>query len=158
MKGSSKPRKNITLSQNALLPKEEMLEVAREKKRLTIGVPLERENLENRVALAPHAVELLVGNGHTVYIQSTAGDSANFSDIEYSEAGGSITEDVKDIYNSDIVIKVAPPTQEEISLMKGSQILISSLLIGTQEPEYIKALIEKKITSIAFEYHRDREK
>ncbi|HPW65466.1 MAG TPA: alanine dehydrogenase [Salinivirgaceae bacterium] len=157
MKDSSKSRKNITFSQNALLPKEEMLEVIREKKQLTIGVPLECENLENRVALAPHAVELLVSNGHTVYIQSTAGDSANFTDIEYSEAGGSITEDVKDIYNSDIVIKVAPPTQEEISLMRGSQILISSLLIGTQEPEYIKALIEKKITAIAFEYLRDKE-
>lgn len=153
----AKPEKNISFAKSVLMPKEEMLELKLEKQRLTIGVPLEYNRYENRVALAPHAVELLVNHGHTVYIQKNAGETANFTDLEYSESGGIIKNAEQDIYKCDIIIKVAPPSLYEISLMKGNQILISSLLIGTQEPDYIKALAEKKITAVAYEYLRDKE-
>ena len=157
MNDPTKSRQAVSFAKSVLLPQEEMLEVSRSKKQLTIAVPRECGKHENRVSLAPHAVELLVNNGHSVLVQTDAGASANFLDLEYSNAGGTIVENAKELYNADIVIKVAPPTAEEISWMKGNQILISSLLIGTQEPSYITALQEKKITAIAYEYLRDRE-
>jgi alanine dehydrogenase len=157
MNDTSKQRQAVSFAKSVLLPQEEMLEVSRAKRQLTIAVPRECDKHENRVALAPHAVELLVNHGHTVLVQNDAGMSANFLDLEYAEAGGTLVEESKELFMADIIIKVAPPTLEEISWMKGNQILISSLLIGTQEPCYITALQEKKITAIAYEYLRDPE-
>ena len=157
MNDTSKTRQAVTFAKSVLLPQEEMLEVSRTQKKLRIAVLKEIDCHENRVSLAPHAVELLVNNGHTVMIQNLAGASANFLDIEYSEAGGTFVENSSELYQADIIIKVAPPTLEEISWMRGNQILISSLLIGSQDPTYITALQEKKITAIAYEYLKDKE-
>ena len=155
MNDSSNARQALNFAKSVLLPKEEMLEVSPSHRSLTIAVLKEIDPDENRVAMAPHAVELLVNNGHKVFVERNAGSTANFLDVDYSEAGGVFVEDAKELYQADIIIKVAPPTLQEISWMKGSQVLISSLLVGSQEPAYMVALQEKKITAIAFEYLRD---
>src|SRR5574343_439250 len=101
------------IQQGSLLPKEEMLEIARKKGSLYIGIPKETSFQERRVALVPEAVSLLVANGHRVKIESKSGEGSNFTDTEYSEAGAEICYDTKEIFQCDIIFKVAPPCEEE---------------------------------------------
>lgn len=143
------------LRKEGLLPQEEMLEIGHKKKKLRIAVAKESTEDESRVALAPHAVELLVENGHDVVVEKGAGEGANFSDIMYSEVGGLILEEKAEIYKCDIIIKVLPLTDDEISLLRGNQVLISSFQIATQSADYIKKLTQKRITALGFEYLMD---
>jgi alanine dehydrogenase len=147
--------KNISLSGTKLMPMEEKLAVQNRQKKLTIGIPREEERNENRVALTPLTVELLVNNGHEVIIQSNAGKAANFLDNNYSESGGYITENKEEVFKADILLKVAPPTDAEIGLMKRNQIVISTLNSATQNQEYIQKLLHKRLTCIAFEFLKD---
>ena len=145
------------IQQGSLLPKEEMLEIARKKGSLFIGIPKESSFQERRVALVPEAVSLLVANGHRVKIESKSGEGANFSDNEYSEAGAEICHDSKEIYQCDIIFKVAPPSEEEVDLMSGNQTLISALQISIQPKVILQKLMQKKITAVAWDYIRDEE-
>jgi alanine dehydrogenase len=145
------------MQQGGLLPKEEMLEVKRKKGSLFIGVPKESAFQERRVGLVPEAVSLLVSNGHRVRVEAGCGLGANFSDNEYSEAGAEICVDRKEIYQCDIIVKVAPPTEEDADLLTGNQTLISALQIATQPQEILKKLIQKKVTAVAWDYIRDEE-
>jgi len=145
------------MEQGSLLPKEEMLEVARKKGKLHIGIPKETSFQEKRVALVPEAVSLLVSNGHSVKIESKAGEPSHFSDNEYSEAGAEICHNREEIFHCDIIFKVAPPTEEEVDLMKGNQTLISALQISVQPKVILQKLMNKKITAIAWDYIRDEE-
>ena len=144
-----------SIEKNKLIPQEEVLELKSGKLDLFIGLPKEKTFQENRIAIVPEAVQLLVSNGHTVLIESGYGDNANFSDHEFSEAGAKVIYDTKEIYQADIIMKVEPPTLEEVDMMKGRQILISALQITTQNQEYINKLLSKKITALAFEYIQD---
>ena len=107
----------------ALSPQEEKLEIGNKKQKLFIGIPKETEFQEQRVALVPEAVNFLVSNGHRVVIETNAGATANFSDNDYSEAGAKIAYSAEEVYESDIILKVTPPSIKEISLMKHKQIL-----------------------------------
>lgn len=145
------------LSEGSLLPKEEMLEIARKKGNLNIGIPKETSFQEKRVALVPEAVSLLVANGHRVLIETKSGELSNFSDTEYSEAGAEICYDIKEIFRCDIIFKVAPPSEAEVELMSGSQTLISALQISVQPKEILQKLMQKKITAVAWDYIQDEE-
>ena len=144
-----------SLGKEGYLPQEEMLEVGRKQSSLFIGLPKEKAFQENRIAIVPDAVHLLVSSGHEIWVESGAGDNANFTDNEFSEAGAKIVYDTKEVYQADIIMKVEPPTLEEIEMMKGRQTLISALQITTQSKEYIEQLLLKKITALAFEYIHD---
>lgn len=141
---------------SGMLPKEEMLEVARKKSFLTIGIPRDHSLLENRIPLVPNAVGLLVKSGHRVLIETEAGKRAHFSDHDYAEYGAEIVESPAEVFNSDLILKVAPLTDDETDLLKTRQTLISSLHLSISNEEYIRKLIAKKCTAIAFEYLRDR--
>jgi alanine dehydrogenase len=141
--------------QAMIQPKEALEEIKSKKNNLFIGIPKETSFQENRIALTPLSVALLVNNGHQVVIESGAGLAANFSDINYSEQGARIVHDIKEVYQADIIIKIAPPTLSEIEMMKHSQILFSALQIATLKKEDLQALMAKKITALAFEYLRD---
>lgn len=145
------------IQQGSLTPKEEMLEVRKKKGSLFIGIPKETSFQERRVALVPEAVSLLVNHGHLVRIETKAGEGANFSDNEYSEAGAEISYSTKEIYECDIILKVAPPSEEEVDLMVGNQTFISALQISTQPKEILQKLMSKKITAIAWDYIKDDE-
>jgi alanine dehydrogenase len=133
-------------------PQEEMLEIGKKRKKIVLGIPKENHQVEKRVALTPEAVEVLVNNGHEVLLESNAGEGANYSNSKYSEHGASIVESRKLVLEADVVIKVAPMETDEMDLLKGNQILISSLQVNQQSHDYIKKLMNKKITAIAFEY------
>lgn len=145
------------MEQGSLLPQEEMLEVRRKKGKLQIGIPKETSFQEKRVALVPEAVSLLVANGHRVKIESKSGEGANFSDREYSEAGAEICQNPTEIFECDLIFKVAPPSEEEVDMMKGNQTLISALQISVQPKVILQKLMQKKITAVAWDYIRDEE-
>jgi alanine dehydrogenase len=138
------------------MPKEEMLEVQRQKSSMIIGVPREVSPQERRVGLVPEAVNLLVQNGHTVLIETNAGAGARFHDHEYSESGGRIVYSNKEAYQSDIVIKVAPPEDEEIELMKEKGAVFSALHMNNREVSYFRGLMRKKATAFAYENIQDQ--
>ena len=127
----------MSLTKGVLLPQEEMLEVGRKKGKLLIGIPKEISFQENRVPLVPDAVSLLVNNGHHVIIESNAGKASNFQDIDYSEAGAEIVYSPEEVYKADMIIKVAPPTIDELEFMKHKQTLFSALQFSTQPDELI---------------------
>ena len=141
----------------ALSPQEEMLEIGRKKQSLYIGIPKETEFQEQRVALVPESVGFLVSNGHRVLIETGAGEKANFSDNDYSESGAEISYDTKELYKADIILKVTPPSVQEIEMMKYKQILFSALQLTVQPKDALKKLIEKKITAIAWDYIEDED-
>lgn len=138
-----------------LLPQEETLEIFKSKGDLFIGIPKETAFQEKRVCLTPDAVYALVSNGHRVLLESGAGDGANYSDKDYSEAGAEITKDTNKVFACPMVLKVEPPTLEQIELLKPQTILISALQIKTQSKKYFEALAAKGITAMAFEFIRD---
>ncbi|MBI2269724.1 MAG: alanine dehydrogenase [Bacteroidetes bacterium] len=147
-----------SLSQTALMPQEETLEISKKKGRLNIGIPREISFQENRVALVPDAVSLLVNNGHQVVVETNAGKMSNFQDHDYSEAGAQIVYTPEEIYkNSEIIVKVAPPSPEEIEFMRPRQTLFSALQLTVQPESYIKHLMGKKVTAIAYDLLKDEE-
>lgn len=143
------------VKQVSLQPQEALLEERKHKHHIGIGVPKEITYQENRIPLTPSAVHLLVNNGHTVLIEAGAGNTANFSDQEYSDAGAQIASSAKEVYSSEIILKVDPPTEVEIEWMRPDQILISALQPATLKQSYIRNLMEKRITAFAYEFIRD---
>lgn len=142
--------------EQALYPQEALMKVNTGAKKLLIGIPKESLAFENRVCLTPEAVGLLVNNGHEVVVESKAGDNAKFTDHEYSEAGASISYSANEVFSADIILKVEPPSLEEIGYMKNGKTLISALQVAKLTPEYFHAINRIKTTALAFEYIEDK--
>lgn len=140
---------------HGFMPQEEMLEVARKKSSLQIGIPKETSIQEKRIPLVPDAVGLLVNNGHDVIIETGAGEGCSFSDKDYSEAGAQIVYGTEEVYKANMILKVEPPTLEEIDMMQHGQLLISALQLPIQPKDFLKKLVAKKITAVAFDYIKD---
>jgi len=145
------------LASGHYIVQEEKLEVSKEKRNFTIGIPCESAHLENRIALVPDAVGLLVQNGHRVIIETEAGKSAHFPDEEFSSLGGEIVFKPHEVFKADVILKVAPPTIEEIDMMGNRQTILSSLNMPSLSEDYFKRLIAKKVTALAFEYIKDKD-
>lgn len=141
----------------SLQPQEKLQAIKIDNNSLDIGIPKETIFQEHRVPLSPMAVQLLVQQGHHVKIESGSGDKANFADIEYSSNGADIVYDVEEIYKSDVILKVAPPTEEEVELMQPNQILISAIQLVRTKDIVIKKMLEKSIVAIGYEFLRDDE-
>ncbi len=147
----------LSFSSETLMPQEERLEVGRKKQDLYIGIPKETEYMEKRIALAPDAVDVLVRNGHRVRVESGAGEDASFSDKDYSDAGAEICYEPGKIFETQTILKVHPPTPKEIGLLKSKQTLISALQLKIQNDQYFKALMDKQVSAIAFDYMMDND-
>jgi len=135
----------------------EMLEVHPKHQRLFIGIPKETTLQENRVALVPHSVTTLTAHGHRVVVESGAGEKAKFSDHDYSEAGAEIAHNREAVFKADVLLKVAPPTLEEIDLMHPNQVVFSPIHLPLLNPDYIVKLQKKRVIALAMEYIRDDE-
>lgn len=138
-----------------LLPQEEMLDFDVKKSKLTIGIPRENAFQECRIPLAPLSAGMLVANGHRILIEKGAGTSAHFKDEEFSEVGAEIVYSAEEIYKCDIILKVAPPSLEELKMFKSRQTILSSLNLTGQTREYFEILMTKKMTALAFEFYKD---
>lgn len=142
-------------SKEELLPQAEMLEIKKQKGELLIGLPKETHFEEKRVCLTPDAVAALSAQGHRIVIETGAGDGSNYSDQEYSDAGAKISYDVKEAFACTIILKVAPPSLEEIELINPQSVLISALQLKTQKKIFFETLAKKRITAVAFDYIKD---
>ena len=138
-----------------ILPKEEMLEVRQDFQNLIIGIPKEISFQENRVSITPDAVSLLVHNGHKVIVERDAGAKSNFSDEEYIQSGADICLSNKEVYDADIIVKIEPPTEDELSLLQKGKKLISAIQLKTRNKKYFEGLLKKEVTAIAIEHIQD---
>jgi alanine dehydrogenase len=119
---------------------------------MRIGIPKEISIEEKRVGLTPAAVDALVKNGHTVFVESKAGESCHFTDEEYEKAGAKIVYSSEEAFKrADMVVKVAPLTEEEVDYMYEGQILFSFLYLMMSKKNIIQGLLDKKITAIGYE-------
>ncbi|MBZ5794516.1 Re/Si-specific NAD(P)(+) transhydrogenase subunit alpha [Burkholderia contaminans] len=118
---------------------------------LLIGVPLETANEERRVATVPDVVEKLIKLGFSVAVQSGAGTGANFSDDDYRTAGAEVVASAADLWGrSDIVLKVRPPSSEEVALMRDGGTLVG-FVWPAQNPELMQQLAAKRATVLAID-------
>lgn len=152
-----KPKINIpkSLTENVLTPQEEMLETHLKRRKVSIGIPKEVAFPENRIALTPASVKTLVKAGHHIIVEKEAGERSNFSDYDYSEAGAEIAYSSDQVFKANVILKVAPPTLEEIDLGHPGQIHISPIHLPTMQEEYLYRLKNKRITALAMEYMKD---
>ena len=133
----------------------EMLQVQQKPNKLFIGIPKETTMQENRVALVPSSVSTLIAHGYRVVVESGAGERSSFSDHDYSEVGADIAYSTEQVFRSNILIKVAPPTLKEIEYLHPNQILISPLHLPIISAEYVNRLQKKRVIAMAMEYIKD---
>jgi alanine dehydrogenase len=144
------------LAEEASLQTQEMaLAYKHQSSELEIGIPKEITYQEKRIPLTPLSVQQLVNNGNRVVIESKAGEPANFSDLEYSNAGAEIVHHAEDCFKQDIILKIDPPTETEIEYLKPGQTVMSALQLQNLKPEFIKSMMRKKINLIGYEFLRD---
>lgn len=144
------------LAKSSLSPQEQLLKVKKSRQSFCIGLPREISLQENRISLTPDAVAILVNSGHDIWVERKAGEGSKFSDKQYSEAGAKIKYTPEEVYKADIILKIEPPTIEEIEYFKPGQVLISALQPGHLEKDYVQALLKKRITALAWEYIEDK--
>ena len=134
---------------------EETLDIKPKGAQLHIGIPKEIAFQENRIALTPDAVSVLVSNGHHVTIEHNAGEEAHFADRDYSEAGARIAYEREDVYKAPILVKSAPVIDEEVQFLQFNQMIISPIHLSVLKAELLQKMMEKRITAISFENLKD---
>lgn len=136
----------------------ETLKVESRNQEFLIGIPREITLQEKRVSLVPSSVLTLTNRGHEVIIETGAGLASNFRDNDFSESGAQIAYSAAEVYRkANIIIKVAPPTLEEIDLMNPGSILISPLQLPIINAEYLFRLKSKRVIALAMEYIQDEQ-
>jgi len=149
------PRKPYISSGISFEPLEETLDVKPLGSSLSIAIPKENAFQENRIALSPDAVGVLVNNGHTVSVENKAGEGAHFSDKDYAEAGAIIVFNKKEIFRSELVVKSAPVSNEELPLLTVGQTIISPIHLPVMKSHILEKMMEKKVTALSFENLKD---
>lgn len=118
-------------------------------------MPSDYSKVEFRVPLTPQAVELMVSYGHDVFIETGAGKGASYSDEEYRNAGAIVVDNKQEVFDCDLILRVSPFDSQEIDMLRGHQTLISNMQINAHCAESIQKLLQKKVTTIAYEYFED---
>ncbi len=149
---TSKPFVSPSFSYETL---EETLDIKPKGKELFIGIPKETSFSENRIALTPEAVGVMVANGHRVVIETKAGEGASYSDKDYSDAGAKIAHSKKEVFECDILVKSAPVSESECELLKYKQYIISPIHLAVMKREILQKMMDKKITALSFENLKD---
>jgi len=142
--------------ESKLYPQESLLKIKKQQNTLYIGIPKENSFQENRLAITPDGVNLLVNNGHEIRIETGAGKESRFTDKEFSDAGAKVVYSTEEVFKADIILKVEPPTIDEIQYMNPGKVLISALQLGNQTPEYLRAVNNKKLKALAYEFIEDK--
>src|SRR5471030_1084401 len=151
---SKKPHISSSFS---YMPLEETLMILPKKKQLFIGIPKETSFQENRIALTPDGVNVLVNLGHDIVVEHGAGEGSFYFDNDYSEAGARIVYDKAELYKATTIIKSAPISEEEAELLQPNQVVISPIHMPMLKQAILQQLVNKKIIAIAFESIQDDE-
>ncbi len=134
---------------------EETLDIKPKGAQLHIGIPKETAFQENRIALIPEAVGVLVNNGHEVIIETKAGEGSKYSDKDYAEAGAKIVHHKAEVYKAPILIKSAPVVSADLPHLQLNQTVISPIHISLLKKELIEKMMEKRINALSFENLKD---
>jgi alanine dehydrogenase len=148
----SKPFVSSSFSYETL---EETLDIKPKGAELLIGIPRENSFNEDRIALTPEAVGVMVANGHRVVVETKAGDGASYTDKDYSEAGAKIAYDKKEVFECEILVKSAPVSESECELLKANQTIISPIHMAIMKRDILQKMMDKKITALSFENLKD---
>ena len=125
---------------------------------MKIGIPKEIKNNENRVGATPAGVKELVGHGHKVFVQHTAGEGSGFSDDEYKAAGAEILATIEDVYAAaDMIIKVKEPISPEYGLIRKDQVVFTYFHFACDR-ELTDAMLRSGAVCIAYETVTDRDR
>jgi len=149
---SVKPLISTSFSYETL---EETLDIKPKGKQLYIGIPKETAFQENRIALTPEGVNVLINNGHEVAIEASAGAGSKYSDKDYSEAGAKILYEREEVFKAPILVKSAPVVEEDLPLLQNNQTIISPIHLSAMKAEFLEKMMEKKITALSFENLKD---
>jgi alanine dehydrogenase len=118
---------------------------------MIIGVPKEIKANENRIALVPAGAELLVGAGHTVYVERGAGLGSEFSDEAYQRAGARLLDAAAEIWaKAELIIKVKEPIETEWPLMRAGQVIYTYFHFAASEA-LTRAAIDSRAVAVAYE-------
>ncbi|KAA3606609.1 MAG: Re/Si-specific NAD(P)(+) transhydrogenase subunit alpha [Calditrichaeota bacterium] len=119
---------------------------------MKFGIPKEILEGESRVAIVPKLIRQFKKEGDEIYIEKGAGEGSFFSDADYEKAGAKIFDDVKKLYEqSDVILKVQPPENQEIEMLKEDSIFIG-FMAPTVRKEQTKMFADRKVTSFAMEF------
>ena len=141
-----------------LMPLEKRAPISDKSQPLRIGIPREVMNEERRVALSPSGVCVLVAGGHEVVIERDAGDLAHFHNGAYTEQGATVVDSPDELYaQCNLIVKVSPPSPEELDLMQEKQILLSALHLGGISKDFLQKLMDLGATAIGFEFIETRD-
>ncbi len=149
---TAKPFVSPTLSYETM---EETLDIKPKSESLSIGIPKETSFNENRIALTPEGVAVIVANGHQVHVETNAGEGANYTDKDYSEAGAKILYEKKQVFESDIIVKSAPVSEDDCEYLRPNQYIISPINLAVMKREILEKMMQKKITALSFENLKD---
>ncbi|PYI41377.1 MAG: alanine dehydrogenase, partial [Verrucomicrobia bacterium] len=118
---------------------------------MTIGVPKEIKEQEQRVALLPSAASQLTRRGHSVLVEKNAGIGSGYPDEEYVKSGAEIVDNAKEVFSrADMIVKVKEPLEAEFSLLHKGQILFTYLHLAASKP-LTEALLKSGVTAVAYE-------
>lgn len=117
---------------------------------MKIGVPKEILNNENRVAMTPPGVSMMVQKGHEVWVEKGAGIGSGFSDTFYEEMGAVIKETPEEVWAADLVLKIKEPTRDEYQFFREGLILFTYLHLAASV-ELTDQLLTNKVTAIGYE-------
>jgi alanine dehydrogenase len=134
---------------------EETLDIKSKRASLHIGIPKETAFQENRVALIPDAVGVIVDNGHEVAVETKAGEGSKYSDNDFSEAGAKIVYEKEEVYKAPIIVKSAPVVGADIPHLHMNQTIISPIHLSILKKNIIEEMMAKRITAFGFENIKD---
>lgn len=141
--------------QASIQTQEAVLEIPNPHRTLYIGVPRETTLQEGRIPLTPSSIQVLVSNGNEVWIEAGAGKKAHFNDKDFSEAGAKICYSREEVFKANVILKVEPPTYDEINLLGSEHLLISALQHAAKSDKFMRSLMQKKLTAMAYEHLKD---
>jgi alanine dehydrogenase len=118
---------------------------------MKIGVPKEVKVHEGRIAVVPSGVRQLCTQGHEVLVEAGAGMGSYIDNAAFVEAGAKLAKDAREVWaNSDMIIKVKEPVEEEYALIREEQILFTYFHLAAV-PTLAPVLIERRVTAVAYE-------
>lgn len=142
-------------TQGAYIPQELLRELSKVGHQLLIGIPCEQNQKERRLALTPEAVDMLTEAGYRILVEQGAGLGINYSDSHYAEAGAEIVATAAEVFQADIILKILPPTVEEVMLMRSRTTIFSLMQLNIFSSDAFTLMMSKRINGIAYEFISD---
>ena len=139
------------LKSTQFIVRELLLSVDKQSISLVIGIPRENQKIEKRLAITPETTALLVEAGYRVIVEADAGLTINYSDRYYADSGAQIVGSKAEVFQADIILKILPPTVEEILLMKPRSSVFSFLQLHLISSSTLELMAEKRINALAYE-------